>query len=153
MRRFHQDSTWTGVIKAGGMGPGSPEMLAKGKGTFRWIMDGLWVVGDFEQDQFVGDELAMTWKAHYLAGWDHSVGEYRAYVVDSNGRGSVFKGEIAGDTFTISALEEVNVGGQSFRLRMVWDMHDPERILWFNEGSVDDGPWFLIEEYVAKPTG
>ena len=68
LKRFHMNSTWTGTVKAGAMGPGSPEMSAKGESTFKWIMDGLWVVGDFEQDQFVADKKVLMWKAHYVAG-------------------------------------------------------------------------------------
>jgi hypothetical protein len=59
------------------MGPDSPKMSAKDKGTFEWILDNLWVVGDFEQDQFVADKKAVTWKAHYVAGWDFRSQEYR----------------------------------------------------------------------------
>ena len=30
LARFYKDATWTGRIQAGGMGPGSPEMVANG---------------------------------------------------------------------------------------------------------------------------
>ncbi len=114
-------------------------------------MDGLWVVGEFEQDQYMGKQKVLTWKAHYVAGWDHALGEYRAFVVDSNGRGSVFRGELNDDSFAIISLEEVDVSGQSFRLRMVWDMSEPANSRWLNEGSLDGKNWFLIEAYTIEP--
>lgn len=43
-------------------------MLAKGKGTFEWAINDLWVIGNFEQDQFIGDKKVITWKCHYVAG-------------------------------------------------------------------------------------
>jgi hypothetical protein len=33
LRRFHRDTTWTGTIAEGGMGPGTPAMTARGSGT------------------------------------------------------------------------------------------------------------------------
>ena len=55
LARFHRDVTWTGSIEEGGMGPGTPAMTAIGSGTHRLIQDGRWIVGDYEQDQFLLD--------------------------------------------------------------------------------------------------
>jgi hypothetical protein len=41
-----------------------PEMAATGKGVFTPILDGAWLVGDFEQDQFLDGKVVITWKAH-----------------------------------------------------------------------------------------
>lgn len=49
LKRFHRDVTWTGRVRAVG---GVPEMTAVGRGTFRWEVGGLWVVGAFKQDQY-----------------------------------------------------------------------------------------------------
>lgn len=40
LARFFTDVTWTGSINPGGMGPGSPEMTATGRGTHERIQNG-----------------------------------------------------------------------------------------------------------------
>ena len=55
LRRFYRDVTWTGTITEGGMGIGSPEMTAVGRGTHQSIQGGRWIVGTYEQDQFLLD--------------------------------------------------------------------------------------------------
>ena len=50
------------------------------------------------------------------------------------------------------ALVVDNNGGQSLKLRMIWDVTDPKIIRWLNEGSVNGGPWTLIEECVCTPS-
>jgi hypothetical protein len=152
LKRFHVDCTWTGTVKAGAMGPGSPEMSAEGRGEFKWVMGGLWVIGDFMQDQFAGSEKVVTWKAHYVAGWDLGAQEYRALVVDSNGFSSVFRGEIDGDRFVITSMSGMSISDQPAKLRMTWDVTDKTRVRWLNEGSIAGGPWFLIEEYICTPS-
>jgi hypothetical protein len=42
--------------------------------------------------------------------------------------------------------------GAAARLRFTWDASDPDVILWRNEMSLDEGSWFLIEEYAMVPT-
>jgi hypothetical protein len=56
--RFHRDVTWTGTVAEGGMGPGTPAMIARGSGAHRVIQDGRWVVGDYRQDQYFAIPLA-----------------------------------------------------------------------------------------------
>ena len=82
---FHSNCVWSGSVAAGGMGPGSPEMAATGKGTFTPLMDGAWLAGDFEQDQFLDGKVVITWKAHYVVGWDPRSHAYKVTYVDNNG--------------------------------------------------------------------
>lgn len=96
LERFHRDVTWTGTVKAT---PTAPEMSATGRGTFRWSRDGLWIVGEFQQDQFYQAEKVTQWSAHYVAGFDYSRQQYVAFACDSNGRSVPFTGLIEGDTF------------------------------------------------------
>lgn len=147
LRRFHRDVTWTGVVKAAG---GLPEMTAKGSGTFRWTNDGLWVIGDFAQDQFHDGRQVGTWSAHYIAGWDVARAGYVAFATDSNGRSVAFSGVIAGDTFTITS-DPLQIGGAPVKLRMIWDISDPAVARWTNEMSIAGGPWTLVEEYEMRP--
>jgi hypothetical protein len=147
LRPFQFDCEWTGTVKAGGMGPGSPEMTGVGTATFRPIMDGAWLVGEFEQDQFVDGKLVITWKAHYVVGWDPRVGEYRITYVDNNGSAALMRGWIEGAArFVIETLGEATV-----QSRMAWERLDDGQVAWRNDCSIDGGPWFLVEEYVCTP--
>jgi len=151
LKRFFPDGervTWIGTVMAGGMGPSSPEMKAKGKATMKWIMNGLWAMFDAEQDQFIGDKKVLTWKAHIVVGWDFWGKEYRAIAADSNGSTALFKCEIEGDKFIMTA--DVTIRGQPAKLRFIQDHTDPNAVKWFNETSINNGPWQLIEEYIVK---
>jgi hypothetical protein len=146
LARFHPNGTWTGIVNAGGMGVGSPAMDAKGKATCEWIIGGLWLSCDFEQDQFFDGKKVLTWKARWIAGWDPGAGEYRAVGVDSNGASFIFGGKIAGEALVMESLSESPV-----KLRFTWDASDPGVIRWKNEISVSRSPYRLIEEYVITP--
>ncbi len=79
LARFHRDVTWTGTIEPNAFGPGSPPMTAVGEGVHRFIQDGLWIVGDHRQDQFLADgTFVARWQLHWVAGWDPQAKEYRA---------------------------------------------------------------------------
>lgn len=143
LRRFFPDVTWTGAIHEGGMGPGTPAMTATGRGTHEVIQDGRWVVGTYEQDQFLGDgTFVLTWKLHWVAGWVPESNEYRATMADNYGHADVYRGWIDGDRLTFESLPGTQVG-----LRFTWDVSDPDAIRWRNEMALGEGPWFLIEEY------
>ncbi len=147
LRRFHRDVSWTGTVKANGA---VPEMTAVGWGRFRWVSDGLWVVGEFQQDQFYEGQKVAEWSAHYVAGWDYSREAYAAFAADSNGRCVSFTGTIEGDRFTITS-DGATIGGMPVRLRMIWDASSPGVMNWRNEMSVAEGPWTLVEEYEMRP--
>jgi hypothetical protein len=86
LRRFCRDSTWEGWIREGGMGPGTPTMKGVGRATFKPIQDGRWIVGDFEQDQFLDDgTFVLKWELHWVVGWAPRFGEYRAAMADAYG--------------------------------------------------------------------
>src|SRR6059058_589102 len=57
LSRFYRDVTWEGVIREGGMGPGTPAMTGTGRATARAIQDGRWIVLDCEQEQLRGLRL------------------------------------------------------------------------------------------------
>jgi hypothetical protein len=143
LRPFHRDGTWEGVIHAGGMGPGTPEQSAKGTAVHHWIQDGRWVVGDYAQDQFLGDgTFVLKWELHWVCGWDSIAGDYRATIADNYGRMDVLGGRIDGDRMIFESL-----GNVLPRIRLTWDASSPDAILWRNEMSVDGQTWFLIEDY------
>jgi Protein of unknown function (DUF1579) len=146
LQPFLFDCEWTGTVRPNGMGPGSPEMNAIGKATFRPAMDGGWLFGDLEQDQFVDGQRVITWKAHFVIGWDPRVGEYRATYVDNNASSAVLRGRIEGSRFIIET-----VGDGAVRNRMEWELVGGGLTKWRNDCSIDGGPWFLVEDYVCTP--
>lgn len=86
LARFYPDVTWTGQISAGGMGPGTPAMSARGRGTHELIQDGRWIVGTYSQEQYLEDGTpVLTWQLHWVTGWDPARGEYRATLSDNYG--------------------------------------------------------------------
>jgi hypothetical protein len=146
LARFHYNGTWEGTVQPDGMGPGSPEMQAKGSATCAWIINGLWLDCVFSQDQFVAGKKVLSWMARWIAGWDRAAGEYRAVGVDNNGSAFIFRGKIAGDRLIMESI-----GDSAVRLRFTWDAADPAAVTWKNEVSVGGTPWRLIEEYVILP--
>jgi hypothetical protein len=145
--RFYTDVTWTGTIHEGGMGPGTPVMTGAGRGQVQAIQDGRWIVLDCEQDQFLPDgTFVLRWQLHWVSGWSPEHGEYRAVMTDNYGHAEVYHGRIEGDRLVFESLE-----GAAARLRFTWDASDPGVILWRNEMSLDEGSWFLIEEYAMVP--
>lgn len=147
LRRFHRDTTWTGTIAEGGMGPGTPAMTATGSGTHRLIQDGRWVVGDYRQDQYLLDGTpVLSWELHCVAGWDPARREYRATLADCYGHAEVMAGHLDGDRLVFEST-----GDPAVRIRLAWDLREPEVILWRNETSVGGGPWSLVEEYRCTP--
>ncbi|MEU6379790.1 DUF1579 family protein [Streptomyces sp. NPDC046909] len=148
LARFCRDMTWTGIVEADGMGPGTPAMTARGHGTHQRIQGGRWIVGTYEQDQFLLDgTFVLKWQLHWVVGWDPASGGYRATLADNYGHAGVMRGCIDGDRLTFETLGEPAV-----RLRLVWDVTDPRQMLWRNETSVDGGPWTLVEAYHCTPT-
>jgi hypothetical protein len=147
LRRFCPDVTWTGSIHEGGMGPGTPEMTARGRGTHESIQDGGWIVGTYEQDQFLADgSHVLTWQLHWVAGWAPESDGYVATMADNYGHAGVYAGRIDGDRLIFESPE-----GAPVRLRFIWDVTDPSDIVWRNEMATGDGSWFLIEEYHMTP--
>jgi hypothetical protein len=147
LRRFYPDVTWSGTISEGGMGPGTPAMQALGRGTHESIQDGRWIVGTYEQDQFLGDgTFVLRWQLHWVVGWVPDMGRYRATMADNYGHAGVMTGRIDGDRLVFESAE-----GSPARLRLVWDATDPNAIAWRNEMAIGDDTWFLIEEYRMTP--
>ncbi len=129
LKRFHRDVTWQGHIQEGGMGPGTPAQMGKGKATHHWIQDGRWVVGDFEQDQFLEDgTFVLKWELHWVCGWDPVNQEYRATVADCYGHTEVMRGRIEGDLMIFESMRDTPP-----MLKMTWDASSPDVILWRNE--------------------
>lgn len=141
---FYRDWTWSGTIREGGMGPGSPEMSGIGRATCRMVQGGLWYACDFEQDQHLLDgTFVLKWQLHWVAGWDQLAGEYRASSADNNGPSlAIYHGRIEGNQLTYESI-----GDALPRIRLTWVLTDPEHATWRNEYTLDGTTWTLIEEY------
>jgi len=147
LARFLCDVSWSGTIVEGGMGPGTPAMTALGRGSHERIQDGRWIVGEYEQEQYLLDgSFVLKWELHWVAGWDPANGEYRATLADNYGHADVMRGVIDGDRLVFETI-----GDPPARLRLVWDLTDPAAMTWRNEMSVGGAPWSLVEEYDLTP--
>jgi hypothetical protein len=147
LARFHFDCTWTGTVEAGMMGPGSPRMEATGRATFAWTDDGLWLRGEFSQDQIADGRLVLRWSAHYLVGWDPQATEYVAFMADNCGHAGFMRGFVDGDRMVLTTP-----GADPVTFRISWDASNPVAVRWKDEVSVGGGPWQLIEQYTMVPT-
>jgi hypothetical protein len=141
---FYRDWSWTGTIEANGMGPGSPEMSGVGRATCRLIQDGLWWACDFEQEQRLADgTYVLTWKLHWVTGWDRVAGEYRATSADNNGPTlALFRGQIEDNRLVYESMAEALP-----RIRLTWILDDATHARWRNEYTLDGSAWTLVEEY------
>jgi hypothetical protein len=147
LRRFFPDVSWVGTIHEGGMGPGTPAMTAIGHGTHEVIQGGRWLVGSYEQDQFLTDgTFVLTWQLLWVVGWAPDAGCYRAAMADNYGHVNVFDGHIDGDRLAFESAAD-----QPIRLRFTWDATDPHDIGWRNEMALGEGTWFVVEEYRMAP--
>ncbi len=147
---FYRDWTWKGTIEPGGMGPGSPLMNGTGRGFCRLAASGLWYECDFEQDQHLADgTFVLTWRLHWVTGWDGRAAEYRATSVDNQGPNlGLYRGRIEGDQLIYESLQE----GLP-RIRLTWILQDATHCAWRNEFTVDGETWGLIEEYQMEVAG
>lgn len=148
---FYRDWIWSGLIEANGMGPGSPEMSGVGRATCRLIQDGLWWACDFSQEQRLADgTFVLTWKLHWVTGWDRMAGEYRATSADNNGPTlALFRGRLDGNRLVYETVAETLP-----RIRLTWILDDETHARWRNEYTLDGATWTLVEEYrmeVAEP--
>ncbi|HEX2355850.1 MAG TPA: DUF1579 family protein [Micromonosporaceae bacterium] len=147
LARFYPDVIWTGTIAAGGMGPGTPQMTAHGRGIHELIQDGRWIVGSYSQEQYLPDGThVLTWQLHWVVGWDPARSEYVATLADCYGHADVMHGHIDGDWLIFETATHAPA-----RLRLTWDATDPQDITWRNEASIDGGPWTEIETYHMTP--
>ena len=105
-------------------------------------------LGDYRQDQFLTDgTFVLTWRLHWVTGWDTDAGQYRATLNDNYGHADVMRGRIDRDRLTFETIGDAPV-----RLRLVWDRSDPAGMVWRNEMSVGGALWSLVEEYQCRPT-
>jgi hypothetical protein len=141
---FYRDATWTGRIRAGGMGPGSPEMTGRGSARCRPIQDGLWYDCDFEQEQRLADgTFVLRWQLHWITGWDGGAGEYRAASADNNGPTlAMYRGTIESNRLVYEPIQQ-----DLPRIRLTWELKAPGHCAWRNEYTLDGEAWNLIEEY------
>lgn len=147
---FYRDYTWRGTIEAGGMGPGSPRMSGTGRASCRLAASGLWYECDFEQEQHLDDgTYVLTWRLHWVAGWDGRAGEYRASSADNQGPNfGLYRGRIEGERLTYEPVDAALP-----RIRLTWILLDPRHCTWRNEVTFDGAVWNLIEEYAMETAG
>lgn len=96
-------------------------------------------------------EYVLTWRLHLVVGWDRMAGEYRAVLAESDGALALLRGELEGDTLTMTPVERLAKDGVPVDFRFVCDARDPEGLAWRTEFSAAGGPWTLVEDDVVRP--
>lgn len=152
LKPFVVSSTWTGVSKAGAMGPGSPEMPTKGKSNCKWTLNNLWAMCDLDETVGTGKQ-AMNWKAHWMIGWDFEAKEYRSLLVDSYGLSTAWKGKIDGSKLIVESVENTTMMGQPCKMRLTWDAADPKAVKFMIERSIKGSPMMVTDEATYKASG
>lgn len=147
---FGIEATWAGTMRPGALGPGSPELPTTGTLSGRGIADGFWYLCDIKSTAGAGEQ-ALTWKGHFVAGWDASTEAFRAVLVDNLGMLVTLTGELGQDSFVATSVEALPLMGQMTRARFTWDFTDPHAIAFTNEHQIDGGPWQLWEEELITP--
>ena len=99
-----------------------------------------------EQDQFLDGQKVITWKAHFVIGWDPRAQAYRLAYADNSGSASLMQGHIEGDRFVCETQ-----GTDPVQLRLIWACLTDGTVSWRNECSINRAPWTLIEEYICTP--
>jgi hypothetical protein len=141
--------TWAGTIKAGAMGPGTPEVKSKGKQHCKWIMNGLWAECDIEDTAGEG-KAAMKWMGHMDFGWDVENKGYRMVGVDNMGTAYLLNGKAEGPKFVFESAADTLFMGQPIKYRFTFDTTDPKAIKFTDERSMKGGPWMVAEEATFK---
>ncbi|NIK59130.1 DUF1579 family protein [Kribbella shirazensis] len=145
LARFHRNVRWTGTIQPGSYGPGSPALTTIGEARYRTIQNGLWILGEHEQDVYLTDgTFVRHTQLHWIAGWDPETGEYQASTADSEGHFTFLTGHIAGRLLTFDSI-----GHPRLRTRLFWHVADAETMTWRTEVSVEGGPYELVERNVC----
>lgn len=90
--------------------------------------------------------FVLKWELHWVVGWAPRFGEYRAAMADAYGNADAYRGNIEGDLLVFETMPDVPI-----HLRFTWDASDPAVTTWRNEMELEDGSWFLIEEYPMLP--
>src|SRR5262245_22331061 len=108
LKPFVKNVTSTGTVAAGAMGPNSPEMTTKGKGTCKWVLNNLWGSCDFEETTGTG-KTAMKWSGHWVFGWDFMAKGYRGVMTSTMGNQMRMKGTLEGAKLTWETMDEVKI--------------------------------------------
>lgn len=150
LKTFTKNVTWTGKVPAGAYG-NNPELPSKGKATCKWILNNLWAACDMEDTQGTGKQ-AVTWKGHWVYGWDFEAKEYRGTMTDSFGATVPMKGKLDGPKLTWESVSETTMMGQPTKIRITMDATDPKAVKFTGEHT--QGKNYVVdEETVMKPSG
>ncbi len=147
---FNIKATWAGFLKAGALGPGSPEMPTSGTYDSKTIADRFWYVCDMDIAFGAGNN-SLHWKGHMAVGWNEMNKTYSAVLVDNLGIYLPMTGEMKGEIFILTSTIGNTLNGKKTKARFTWDFSQQDNIQFTNEHQADDGPWQLFEVETIKP--
>ena len=82
---------------------------------------------------------AMTWKGHYVMGWDFKEKAYRAVGGDSMGTAGTMTGKVDGTKLVLTSDKPEEMMGQKVHNRLLWDWTDAKNVKFTMEKSMDNG--------------
>jgi hypothetical protein len=152
LKPFAKSMTWTGKMPAGAMGPGTPEIATKGKSSCKWVANNMWAACDLEDTSGKGKD-AITWKAHWMLGYDLAAKEYRAMMADMMGTATTYKGTVDGDKLVLESIGEVDMMGKPGKVRITMDNSDKKTVKFQSEHQFKGEGWVVDGTSEMKPAG
>jgi hypothetical protein len=140
-----------GTMKAGAMGPGSPEMATAGTHNCKWTKDQLWLDCDVKSGP-TADKKAQPWMGHIHVGYDYQVKAYRSVMVDNMGVAALMEGKLDGQKLTLESVGTYMMMGKPIKSRITIDMTDPKAVKFMGEMQMD-GKWMVTDEATMTKGG
>jgi hypothetical protein len=141
-----------GTMKAGAMGPGSPEMATKGTHNCKWSKDQLWLDCEISSGPATPDKKMPPWMGHIHTGYDYMNKIYRSVGVDNMGCAMMMEGKLDGQKLTLESVGTYMMMGKPVKSRITLDMTDPKAIKFMGEHQMD-GKWMVSDEATLTKGG
>lgn len=132
-----------GVLEAGLLGPGSPELRESGRFRSKWIMKSVFCILTYDVHLYEGAKKTDRSQGHCVMGWDTNAGEYRMLRAANLGVMFQMSGRIKGDRLVFTS-DSRKLKGRKTKIRYSFVKERPRETVWVAELSVDGGPWKVV---------
>ncbi len=129
-----------GVLEAGLLGQGAPELRESGGFKSKWIMDGVFCVLTYDVYLYEGAKKTDRSQGHCVIGWDTNAGEYRMLRAANLGVMFQMSGRLEGNRLSFTS-DRRKLKGRETRIRYTFVKERPNVISWIAELSVGSSPW------------
>jgi hypothetical protein len=132
-----------GVLEAGLLGPGAPELREHGRFGLKWIMDGVFGILTYDVYLYDGAKKTDRSQGHCVMGWDTNAGEYRMLRAANLGVLFQMSGDMKGNRLVFTS-DERTLKGQRTKVRYTFIRERPNETVWIAELSTRGGPWKVV---------